>query len=172
MLTDPPYNVDLSRHIPNGVKPTLIGIGDDFSFLSNYKNRFVWGFPYINDRECGGWLVWRKHGVENPNVQMLSPVEMAYTNLWKGFKLFEQLWCGYLRNEQRYDHPCQKPLKITSWIISQYKIPKCLILDPFMGSGTTLVAAKQLNRKAIGIEIEEKYCEIAVKRLQQSVFEF
>lgn len=65
-------------------------------------------------------------------------------------------------------HPCPKPTKRMKWCINL--IPNSnLILDPFMGSGTTLVAAKQLHRKAIGIEIEEKYCKIAVKRLGQGV---
>jgi DNA modification methylase len=69
---------------------------------------------------------------------------------------------------QKHNHPTEKPLSLMYWCVTKAKSAG-LILDPFMGSGTTLVAAKQLHRKAIGIEIEEKYCEIAVKRLGQGV---
>lgn len=65
------------------------------------------------------------------------------------------------------DHPCPFPLEIPLRLIRASCKPRGIVLDPFMGSGTTLVAAKQLGRKAIGIEIEEKYCEIAAIRLQQ-----
>lgn len=66
-------------------------------------------------------------------------------------------------------HPTVKPVGLLSWLIAKSTGPGEVILDPFMGSGTTLRAAKDLGRKAIGIEIEERYCEIAVKRLQQAV---
>ena len=64
-------------------------------------------------------------------------------------------------------HPTQKPLEVMTWIVGLS--PDGTILDPFMGSGTTLRAAKDLRRKCIGIELEEQYCEIAAKRLQQEV---
>ncbi len=66
-------------------------------------------------------------------------------------------------------HPTVKPLSLMVWLITLASPPNSVILDPFMGSGTTLIAARKLGRKCIGIEIEEKYCEIAVKRLSQGV---
>ena len=66
-------------------------------------------------------------------------------------------------------HPTQKPVDLFRYLIETYSLEKNVILDPFMGSGTTLVASKLLNRRCGGIEIEEKYCEIAAKRCSQSV---
>lgn len=72
-------------------------------------------------------------------------------------------------NSEAVDHPCPKPLRWMTWAVVRASREGETVLDPFMGSGTTLVAAKQLGRKAIGIEISEKYCEIAAKRCAQEV---
>ena len=68
-------------------------------------------------------------------------------------------------------HPCPKPLNAWKWLLAKGSMEGETVLDPFMGSGTTLRAAKDLGRKAIGIEIEEKYCAIAVDRLAQTVMQ-
>ena len=92
----------------------------------------------------------------------------APPDLWKGIRLKAE---GYFFTEESYGHPGYTPYQIMARAI-KFLCPECgAVLDPFMGSGTTLVAAKQLGRRAIGIEIEEKYCEIAVERLAQGVLE-
>jgi site-specific DNA-methyltransferase (adenine-specific) len=94
--------------------------------------------------------------------------------VWKNIKThydIPRLQAGCMAKERICNdgialHPAQKPLSLIRSLLS---VGGTGVLDPYMGTGTTLVAAKQLGRKAIGIEIEEKYCEIAVKRLQQEV---
>ena len=182
VLTDPPYGIGFTaegydRHNAKyGTAPVRVVermANDDgsldLSFLSNYPKRIVWGFPHLSDPQATGWFVWIKHENNSLNA-MGNPLEMAYSTCWSGFKWRSHLWCGYLTGgEMRYDHPTQKPLRIIAWLIERYSGVGDLILDPFMGSGTTLRAAKDLGRRAIGIEIEEKYCAIAVKRLAQEV---
>ena len=70
------------------------------------------------------------------------------------------------------EHPCPRKLNHVAWLVRWWSEETDVILDPFCGSGTTLVAAKNKGRRAIGIEIEEKYCEIAAKRLAQKVLKF
>lgn len=75
-------------------------------------------------------------------------------------------------NGKEADHPCPRKINQVGWIIKWWSEPADTIIDPFMGSGTTLHAAKNQSRKAIGIEVEERYCEIAAKRLSQEVLQF
>ena len=76
---------------------------------------------------------------------------------------------GYYFNEETFGHPGYTPYPIIAKTIATMAGPSSLVLDPFMGTGTTLRAAKDMNHRAIGIEIDERYCEIAVHRLAQEV---
>jgi DNA modification methylase len=73
---------------------------------------------------------------------------------------------------EKNGHPCPKPESAWRWLLNKICDAKETVIDPFCGSGTTLIAAKNSGHKAIGIEIEERYCEIAAKRLSQEVFDF
>jgi DNA modification methylase len=185
LITDPPYGIDYDpkwlsdMNIAKGSKPNSTNekvINDkgelNLQFLFEFKRRAIFGFPYIYDEKATGWLVWDKQ----PQVSgrgMTTPVEIASTTLRKGFDLFHCMWAGFLRDkgdsEVRSEHPTQKPLKLMTWLINEFLDDNEVVFDPFAGSGTTLRAAKDLGRKYIGIEISEKYCEIAAKRLGQEV---
>jgi hypothetical protein len=101
---------------------------------------------------------WRKTN-PRPNGPDTDPIF-----LWPVFLPSGIEWTGY--NGDTPDHPCQKPEALMSWLL-MFCDPSWVICDPFMGSGTTLVAAKRMGRKAIGIEQDERYCEVAIRRLSQ-----
>jgi site-specific DNA-methyltransferase (adenine-specific) len=103
---------------------------------------------------------WRKTN-PRPNGPDHDFVFMWPVYLPQGFE-----WVGY--NGDTPNHPCEKPEALMTWLFG-FCAPSWRVVDPFMGSGTTLVAAKRLGRRAVGIEIDERYCEIAAMRLQQDV---
>jgi len=180
LITDPPYGINLnlkwlselnvahSKPANKLDKPILGDSGMTLDFLFDYHKRAIFGFPYIYDPNATGWLVWDKQPGIDTDRTLTSPIEMLSTTLWKGFRLVRCMWAGYMRDngEHRFAHPTQKPQKVIDYVILK---SEGIILDPFLGSGTTCVCAKKLGRKCIGIEIEEKYCEIAAKRCCQMV---
>ena len=115
------------------------------------------------------WLVWDKINGDND----FADCELAWTNLDKAVRLFRYRWAGMLKEKPEYRmHPTQKPVSLMRFCLLQAPEGVRSVLDPFMGSGTTLVAAKALGLAAVGCEREEKYCSDAVHRLQQECFEW
>lgn len=180
VLTDPPYGIGELR-ASRGDRSNLAvamnyesvpwkdeTVSDDLIRLVRAAGRtqIIFGGNYYDLPPTSCWLIWDKENGDND----FADCEMAWTNMKSAVRLFRWRWAGMLqgdmgKKEFRY-HPTQKPVPVMRWCIEQSKTTG-IILDPFMGSGTTLRAAKDLNRKAIGIEIEESYCEIAAKRMSQ-----
>ena len=132
----------------------------------------IFGGNYFSLPVARCWLVWDKDNGTND----YADCELAWTNFDKPVRRLSFRWHGMLTEpgcpKECREHPTQKPEPVMRWAIMQAPQDVRTILDPFMGSGTTLVAAKRLGRKAIGIEIEERYCEIAAKRLAQGALPF
>jgi site-specific DNA-methyltransferase (adenine-specific)/modification methylase len=191
-LTDPPWGIAYSS-THNSARS---GLGKDYcrldgnflpicgdqetfdpSPLLRFSRVVLWGGHCFYDRlpKGGTWIIWDKLDGKAP-FHSGSDCEMAWCN-WKGpTRLFTHLWRGIMRDGEenivhsRKLHPNQKPLSLMRWSIEQAGPGS--VIDPYMGSGSAIRAAKDLNRMAIGIEIEERYCEIAAKRMEQRVFDF
>lgn len=169
VLTDPPYGIRLAANPfrQKFEKSDWDNDVPDAALLADViemgKDAIIWGGNYFSLPAHQRFLVWDKVQHEDFSSAMC---EQAWTTLNGPAKLFRRHVVSYTK-----DHPTQKPLELMHWCLG-FAPDAATILDPFMGSGTTLRAAKDLGRQAIGIEIEEKYCEIAVKRLRQEVLPF
>jgi hypothetical protein len=134
----------------------------------------ITGAQYFYDRlPAGGSLhCWNKRGDYKPMCQ--GDADMIWCSREQASRVFNLVWrglCRHAEHTERFEHPVQKPVALMQWMIELCGKVDC-ICDPYMGSGSTLVAAKRMNLQAIGIEIEERYCEIAARRLAQGVFGF
>jgi DNA modification methylase len=193
LLTDPPYGIgessqkikarDLCSKINSQSKAMAkqkdYGFFDwdqkpipqDIIFMcqESAKLNIIWGGNYYQMPPSACWLLWDKENGAND----FADAEMAWTNIKGAVRLKRHLWNGMLRkdNEVRF-HPTQKPLEIIKWCIVLAGDNVKTILDPFAGSGTTGRAAKDLGKKCVMIEREEKYCEIAANRMLQECLNF
>ena len=180
VVTDPPYGIGEARN-DNASRSSLAKSRDygvdswddkpiDDKLISFVRSAGRWcimfGGNYYECPPTKCWLVWDKENGAND----FADCELAWTNLPKAVRRIKYMWHGMLRanGEQRGDHPTQKPIGVMKWAISHLPEPNETILDPFMGSGTTGVAAVQMGKKFIGIEREPKYFDIACKRIEDA----
>jgi len=183
VLSDPPYgmrwNTDSSR-FSGGHRSSVMRRGrgrpdwgdvahDDQPFDPTpwlaFREVVLWGSNHFAQRlPVGTTLVWIKR-LEGGYGSFLSDAELAWMK--GGHGVYCRRDTSLMSQTGHRLHPTEKPLGLMKWCIEKTKA--ATILDPFMGSGTTLRAAKDLGRKAIGIEIDERYCEIAARRLGQEV---
>lgn len=133
--------------------------------LALCREAVIWGGNYMTlPSPRAGWFVWDK----GQRIDQ-SDGELAWTSSDRALRIFT-----LNRAELAKDgavHPTQKPEALMRWCIGQMERLGAVhsVFDPFMGSGSTLVAAKRIGKRAVGIELHEHYCEIAAKRLQQEV---
>jgi DNA modification methylase len=192
IITDPPYGIGFKYEshddTPEGYGDFVWGVLEKAeTFCAPGSPVFVWQ-AMLNIRRFHAWFPreWRIFAAAKNFVQM-RPTSMQYAydpvvvwwtpgGQWSEGTASRDFHIGNTagiigRKTWEKDHPCPRPLNQVEHVVAQWVRPLGTILDPFMGSGTTLVAAKRLGRKAIGIELEEKYCEIAAKRLAQGALD-
>lgn len=181
ILTDPPYGVNLEYdtysdteanwyELMGTMLPLMRAQAEMVICVSCQIKRLGW----VYQNHAPDWLIaWHKG----------SPGHVSYIgfNDWepllvygkpKGLAMHDYMSVPNTERMGGNGHPCPKPEKWATWLIERATKPGDLVIDPFMGSGTTLRAAKDLNRRAIGIDLSPKYCEIAKRRMSQGVFDW
>lgn len=185
VVTDPPYGY--------GYKPSRNGSVNSVSFKRNFgpehkligdtgkmdfdprpmlvaRRHIIWGGNCFSDKLPNekSWLVWFKADGNTAIDQ--GHAELAWTDIGCAIRGLNHRWYGMVRDSEKgvqNKHPTQKPVAVMEWCLG-YISASDIVLDPYMGSGTTLVACAKLGRKGIGIELDPDYFEIACQRVEEA----
>lgn len=188
VFTDPPYGIDVVKKenkklgsIGGSVmaktgkyKPVQSDESTDTAkaalniLFGICKNFIIWGGNYFTDflNPSRGWIIWDKRNGDTT----FADAELAWTSFDKSVRLYSFLWSGMRREGDREHegklrfHPTQKPVGLTVSILTDWADGMNVIVDTFLGSGTTLIACEQLGRICYGMEIDPVYCDVIVKR--------
>ena len=161
LVTDPPYGINANKQTLGKGKKEFERGGDwdaqkpDILPLLTYcKTQVVWGGNYFADvlPPTNDWLCWHKKN----DGRSYSEFELAWSNLGKNCRLLSHHWGG-----ENKLHPTMKPVAVMEWCMN---MTEGTIFDPFLGSGSTLIAAEKTGRKCYGMELDPKYCDVIVKR--------
>lgn len=180
-------NLDFAKEKNFGGKKYAQGIVDDFKpeminlILSlNIKETFLWGADYyaelLPNKNNGSWIVWDKRANNNDDIKADENSDKMYGSCfelcWSKQKHKRDIarikWAGVFGTEKEFDHkrhhPTQKPTALVQWFLDRYSEENWKILDLFGGSGSTLIACEQLNRKCYTMELDEHYCDVIIQR--------
>lgn len=165
MLTDPPYGIDINMNMGRlKGQPKKFedknwdkSVPDFFYLLELFENKIIWGGNYFADKLpiTKDWLCWSKKtkGLD------FAEFELAWTNTGKNARILEHHWSG-----EKKLHPTMKPVPVIAWCLDYLHSKN--IFDPFLGSGSTMVASHQLKRKCYGMELDPKYCQVIIDRMK------
>jgi len=171
VFTDPPYGmnaVSKSGVLSARYKTDIIGddntdiARDSFSLIHSLYdcNQIWWGANYYSEflPSAEGWIVWDK----NNGGSDQTDCELAWTNFRSVCRLYKKA-----SEKINRIHPTQKPVELFLWSIKKFNVKFHIVLDVFLGSGSTLIGAEKLNRKCYGMELDEKYCDLIVERWEK-----
>ncbi len=177
VVTDPPYGIGVDRSMHekggqqygNAAAPKRRYADTDWDHrpsdeficaLAGVRGQvIIFGGNYFALPPARGWLVWDKENGSN----QFADCELAWTSIDQPVRIKHHMWNGMIRagGEERNSHPTQKPVAVMAWCV---EMTTGTILDPFLGSGTTLIAAESLNRRCFGIEISAAYTAVILQR--------
>ena len=138
---------------------------------------FLWGADYYSERldnkNGGSWIVWdKRENADGTNLDGCfgSCFELCWSSEKHRREIARIKWTGVFGTEKEHDkkrcHPTQKPTALAEWFFDKWGKDKNLIVDLFLGSGSTLIACEKTNRQCYGMEIDPHYCSIIIKRWQ------